>query len=449
MPHDVTMPQLGMAQDAGRLVAWLKAPGEPVARGDVLFEVETDKSTMEVEAQADGYLTGVSAAEGDDVPVGQVIARISDSPEAASSEAASSEEPAGADEPAGDSGDVGDGGNGGDELPDGAVVTMPQLGMAQDTGLLIAWHCAPGDRVAADDVLFEVETDKSAMEVPADRDGFLAATLAQAGEEVPVGAPVAIISATAPGNPIARPLDRAATPSDNASTGAQEAPPATVAAEKPTAMQTGTRVAPTVDGRILASPKARRQALEEGLDLSRLARAGHPQPYHVKDLATLRALPDEAAPGPATMAASRHLTAELPREAFSDFAAWAAENAGLTDEAALLACLAGGCLGGDEAIVAHEACGRRRLYLVPAGPLGGATEVEDGDPDIVLRDLRLTRVSGLRLGAEAAPTLTLMAFGEGLSLTLECAADQLTAADALALVSDFAGRLEQPLRHLL
>ena len=39
MPHDVTMPQLGMAQDAGKIVSWLKAPGDPVAEGDALFEV--------------------------------------------------------------------------------------------------------------------------------------------------------------------------------------------------------------------------------------------------------------------------------------------------------------------------------------------------------------------------------------------------------------------------
>ena len=50
------MPQLGMAQDTGLLVAWLKDAGDAVAAGDVLFEVETDKSTMEVEAGRDGYL---------------------------------------------------------------------------------------------------------------------------------------------------------------------------------------------------------------------------------------------------------------------------------------------------------------------------------------------------------------------------------------------------------
>ena len=81
MQRDVTMPQLGMAQDAGKIVSWLKAPGDAVAKGDALFEVETDKATMEVEAQAAGFLTGVSASEGEDVPVGAIIARISESAE--------------------------------------------------------------------------------------------------------------------------------------------------------------------------------------------------------------------------------------------------------------------------------------------------------------------------------------------------------------------------------
>ncbi|MEP3275046.1 MAG: lipoyl domain-containing protein, partial [Stappiaceae bacterium] len=77
MPHEIIMPALGMAQDTGLIVAWHKNSGDPVAIGDVLMEVETDKSTMEVEAQAQGYLTNVKAAAGDNVPVGNVIALIS------------------------------------------------------------------------------------------------------------------------------------------------------------------------------------------------------------------------------------------------------------------------------------------------------------------------------------------------------------------------------------
>ena len=61
MPHEVIMPALGMAQDSGLIVAWHKAPGDEVAAGDVLFEVETDKSTVEVEAGQDGFVAALLA----------------------------------------------------------------------------------------------------------------------------------------------------------------------------------------------------------------------------------------------------------------------------------------------------------------------------------------------------------------------------------------------------
>jgi len=70
------MPALGMAQDTGRLVRWLKAEGEEVRKGEPLMEVETDKVTVEVEAPADGTLADVRAAEGEDVPVGRSVALI-------------------------------------------------------------------------------------------------------------------------------------------------------------------------------------------------------------------------------------------------------------------------------------------------------------------------------------------------------------------------------------
>ena len=79
MPYEVKMPQLGMNQDSAVIVSWLKAAGDKVAKGDVIFEVETDKATMEVEAAADGFLAGIVAGEGDDVPVGDLIALIVES----------------------------------------------------------------------------------------------------------------------------------------------------------------------------------------------------------------------------------------------------------------------------------------------------------------------------------------------------------------------------------
>lgn len=76
MAKDVVMPALGMAQETGTLLQWLKAPGDTVTKGEPLMEVETDKTTAEVEAPASGILANVSAQPGDVIPVGQIIAVI-------------------------------------------------------------------------------------------------------------------------------------------------------------------------------------------------------------------------------------------------------------------------------------------------------------------------------------------------------------------------------------
>jgi pyruvate dehydrogenase E2 component (dihydrolipoamide acetyltransferase) len=73
---EVVMPALGMAQETGKLVRWLKAEGEVVAKGDPLMEVETDKAIVEVESPASGTLASVTAAGGDDIAVGRPIALI-------------------------------------------------------------------------------------------------------------------------------------------------------------------------------------------------------------------------------------------------------------------------------------------------------------------------------------------------------------------------------------
>lgn len=70
------MPALEMAQETGKLIAWRKREGEPVTKGEPLLEIETDKAVVEVEAPADGILTGVNAVAGADIPVGQTIAWI-------------------------------------------------------------------------------------------------------------------------------------------------------------------------------------------------------------------------------------------------------------------------------------------------------------------------------------------------------------------------------------
>src|SRR5439155_1074535 len=74
MPIDVTMPQLSDTMEEGKILKWLKRPGEPVAIGEIIAEVETDKANMELEAYDEGTLAEVRVQEGDSAPVGAVIA---------------------------------------------------------------------------------------------------------------------------------------------------------------------------------------------------------------------------------------------------------------------------------------------------------------------------------------------------------------------------------------
>ena len=76
MATNVIMPALGVAQQTGTLLKWLKAEGQSVTKGEPLMEIETDKSTVEIEAAASGILSRVTAKAGDEVPVGRTIALI-------------------------------------------------------------------------------------------------------------------------------------------------------------------------------------------------------------------------------------------------------------------------------------------------------------------------------------------------------------------------------------
>lgn len=355
------MPALGMAQKAGLIVEWRKRPGEAVKTGDALMEVETDKAVIEVEAQADGFLTDVRAAAGDTVPVGKVVALISDSP--VGSRGAPTRPPAG------------------DTLTE------------NDPPWLVA--------------------DKSVMEAGAKAGGDARATPA---EPKPI-----------------RPVERLA--------------PKPVAAPQLGATRP----------RILASPKARRLAAEQGLDLGRLVAAGAPQPYHVSDLKALRALPPaHAVSAPETMPASRHLTARVGGDGFTGFLEWMRAEVGASPDAtSVMAGMATAALrqGASDKplIIAVEAFGRKRLFAdADRFGLGLAKTAEPSEaPALILRDLRGTAISALRLGAEAAPALSVSCDGLDMIITLECAPGQLPPEAAVELISGFAGRLAEPLRHLL
>jgi len=116
-------------------------------------------------------------------------------------------------------------------------VIMPKLGLTMDEGRLIAWHKQEGDRVSEGEVLFEVETDKAAMEVPATTNGFLRRILAKPDEMIPVAQVVAIITTT-----IDEPTEAAAVARNSPSSASSD--------------------------RVVASPAARKRAQELGVDLA-------------------------------------------------------------------------------------------------------------------------------------------------------------------------------------
>ncbi|HWV25396.1 MAG TPA: dihydrolipoamide acetyltransferase family protein [Thermomicrobiales bacterium] len=73
---EVIMPKMGDAMEEGTLLKWLKAVGDEVSEGDALAEIETDKVTLELEAQEDGFLTNTLVDEGAVVPIGEPVATI-------------------------------------------------------------------------------------------------------------------------------------------------------------------------------------------------------------------------------------------------------------------------------------------------------------------------------------------------------------------------------------
>ncbi len=85
MIYPVKVPQLTETMEEGTLVKWLKMVGDRVEKKEVLYQIETDKSTMDVESVDAGFLCGILVTEGQLVTVGQEIARIADNAEACGS----------------------------------------------------------------------------------------------------------------------------------------------------------------------------------------------------------------------------------------------------------------------------------------------------------------------------------------------------------------------------
>ena len=82
MATEIKLPRLGQGMESGTIVKWLKSEGDAVKKGEPLYELDTDKVTQEVEAEADGVLLSIRAAPGTEHPVGATLAWIGEPGEA-------------------------------------------------------------------------------------------------------------------------------------------------------------------------------------------------------------------------------------------------------------------------------------------------------------------------------------------------------------------------------
>ena len=79
MLFEVNLPSLSPTMEEGKIVKWVKKENDPILSGEVLFEVETDKATMEYESPEDGYIVKILSPEGSIAKVNELVAIISDS----------------------------------------------------------------------------------------------------------------------------------------------------------------------------------------------------------------------------------------------------------------------------------------------------------------------------------------------------------------------------------
>jgi 2-oxoglutarate dehydrogenase E2 component (dihydrolipoamide succinyltransferase) len=217
---DIIVPVLGESVREATVGVWLKSPGDPVAKDEPLVELETDKVSVEISASVSGVLSDVLATSGATVDVGALLGRIRESGEAPakpSTLTSTSMQPA----PAGSSQAKIQ--TGSDRHMD---IKVPAMGESVTEGTLANWLVKPGQQVAQDDPIAEIETDKVAIEVPAPAAGVISETLVQQGETVTIGKIIARMEAGASAKPSASsaPPAAAAQPAKAAPAAAAQAP---------------------------------------------------------------------------------------------------------------------------------------------------------------------------------------------------------------------------------
>jgi len=260
----VIMPRLSLNDETSLLSEWYVSEGDTVAVGDRLFSIETDKSSMDVEAEFAGVVLKKYYGNDEVVDVLTPVCVIGEAgktaPELsaiANAAAAPAEAEESAKAPAAAAG-----------LPAGCdAVIMPRLSLNDETCMLSEWYVSEGDKVAVGDRLFSIETDKSSMDVESEFAGTVLKKYYGNDEVVDVLTPVCVIGAEGIVVPELAALTNAAAPVQEVK---EEAPKA--AAPAPAPKKEAAVV--TTEWRGI-SPRAKKLAAEKGIkDFSRMTASG-------------------------------------------------------------------------------------------------------------------------------------------------------------------------------
>ena len=292
MAEVIRMPRLSDTMTEGIIAAWHKKVGDKIKPGDILADVETDKATMELESYNEGSLLYIGIDQGKAAPVDGILAVVGKEGEdyksllekenvGVSKPAENKEAPKTTESPKDiKAAETKTASAEKATLPKGAKeIRMPLLSDTMTEGKIVAWHKKVGDKVKADDVLADVETDKATMEVVGYEEGTLLYTGVEAGSAAKINEIIAIVGL--PGTDVSAYVNAEKNISQS---GGQDATNAAKSEDKNPQPSAEVDIAPEApstqagtsadDKRIKASPLAKKMAQEKGFDLSRINGSG-------------------------------------------------------------------------------------------------------------------------------------------------------------------------------
>ena len=289
MAELINMPRLSDTMEEGTVAKWYKKVGDMVKEGDILAEIETDKATMEFEAFQEGELLYIGIKEGGTAPVDSLLAIIGSKGEdikdiiggAATTTTQTEESFETSDETQAPVAIV-ESNEEKTAMPEGVeVITMPRLSDTMEEGTVAKWNKKVGDPVNEGDILAEIETDKATMEF----ESFYSGTLLYIGLEEGQSAAVDSVLAAIGKEGTDPEAVKAAIASSTVSVSQAEEPKAelvaaAVAEQKQTPKpELAVSQSPIVanenhNGRLIASPLAKKLAEEKGISLQQVKGSG-------------------------------------------------------------------------------------------------------------------------------------------------------------------------------